>query len=123
MSRTRHDIAVIGAGIVGTVCACYLRRENRDVVLIDRAGPGEATSFGNAGGIGPSNMMPIATPGMLRQVPKWLLDPAGPLHLRWSYLPRVLPWLIRFLRAGAESEVRRISAALAALNAETFQAY
>ena len=123
MSRTRYDVAVIGAGIVGTVCACYLRRENRDVALIDRAGPGEATSFGNAGGIGPSNVMPVAAPGMLRQIPKWLLDPASPLHLRWSYLPRVLPWLIRFLRAGAESEVRRISAALAALNAETFQAY
>ena len=123
MSGTRCEVAVIGAGIVGTVCACYLRREGRDVTLLDRAGPGEATSFGNAGGIGPSNVMPIATPGMLKRIPKWLLDPAGPLHLRWSYLPHVLPWLIRFLRAGAESKVRRISAALAALNSETFQAY
>ena len=123
MSGTRCEVAVIGAGIVGTVCACYLRREGRDVTLLDRAGPGEATSFGNAGGIGPSSVIPIATPGMLKQIPKWLLDPAGPLHLRWSYLPHVLPWLIRFLRAGAESKVRRISAALAALNSETFQAY
>ena len=123
MSSARCEVAVIGAGIVGTVCACCLRRDNRDVTLVDRAGPGEATSFGNAGGIGPSNIMPIATPGMLRQVPKWLLDPAGPLHLRWSYLPRVLPWLIRFLRAGAEPEVRRISAALAALNSGSFEAY
>ena len=123
MGSTRCEVAVIGAGIVGTVCACYLRRENRDVTLIDRAGPGEATSFGNAGGIGASSVMPIATPGMLKQIPKWLLDPAGPLHLRWSHLPHVLPWLIRFLRAGAESEVRRIAAALAALNSETFQAY
>ena len=123
MSSTRCEVAVIGAGIVGTVCACYLRRENRDVTLLDRAGPGEATSFGNAGGICPSSVMPVATPGMLKQIPKWLFDPASPLHLRWSYLPRVLPWLIRFVRAGAESKVRRISAALAALNSETFQAY
>lgn len=123
MSSDRCEVAVIGAGIVGTACACYLRSDNRDVTLVDRAGPGEATSFGNAGGIGPSNIVPLATPGMLREVPKWLLDSAGPLYLRWSYLPRVLPWLIRFLRAGAEPEVRRISAALAALNSETFEAY
>ena len=43
MNRARCEVVVVGAGIVGTVCACYLRRENRDVMLIDRAGPGEAT--------------------------------------------------------------------------------
>ena len=123
MNRARCEVVVVGAGIVGTVCACYLRRENRDVMLIDRAGPGEATSFGNAGGISATNVMPVATPGMMKQIPRWLLDPKGPLYVRWSYLPHVLPWLMRFLRAGTESEVRRISAALAALHSETFEAY
>jgi D-amino-acid dehydrogenase len=124
MSETsRREITVIGAGIVGTVCANYLLREGHEVTLIDRAGPGEATSFGNAGGISPASVLPVAYPGMIKDIPKWLLDPNGPLYLHWSYLPRVLPWLIKFLRAGRRDRVERISKALASLNVPTFDAY
>ena len=121
-SVTRH-VTVIGAGIVGTVCANYLLHDGHQVTLIDRAGPGEATSFGNAGGISPASVVPVAYPGMMKDIPKWLLDPNGPLHLHWSYLSRVLPWLIKFLRAGRRDRVEEISKALAALNMPTFDAY
>jgi glycine/D-amino acid oxidase-like deaminating enzyme len=119
----RRNITVIGAGIVGTVCANYLLRDGHEVTLIDRAGPGEATSFGNTGGISPASVVPVAYPGMIKDIPRWLLDPDGPLYLHWSYLPHVLPWLIKFLRAGRRDRVERISKALASLNMPTFDAY
>ena len=114
-----RTVAVIGAGIVGTVAACFLSREGHEVTLYDRDAPGSGASFGNSGVISPAAVMPVAMPGLLRKVPRWLLDETGPLYLDWRELPRLVPWLIAFLRAGSEDRVRAISAALAALNGPT----
>ena len=114
-----RTVAVIGAGIVGTVAACFLRREGHEVTLYDRDAPGSGASFGNSGVISPAAVMPVAMPGLLRKVPRWLLDETGPLYLDWRELPRLAPWLIAFLRAGREDRVRAISASLAALNGPT----
>ena len=114
-----RTVAVIGAGIVGTVAACFLRREGHAVTLYDRDAPGSGASFGNSGVISPAGVMPVAMPGVLRKVPRWLLDETGPLYVDWRELPRLLPWLIAFLRAGREDRVRAISASLAALNGPT----
>ena len=114
-----RTVAVIGAGIVGTVAACFLRREGHEVTLYDRDAPGSGASFGNSGVISPAAVMPVAMPGLLKKVPRWLLDETGPLYLDWRELPRLAPWLIAFLRAGREDRVRAISAALAALNGPT----
>jgi D-amino-acid dehydrogenase len=62
-------------------------------------------------------------PGMLKDIPRWLMDPQGPLYVRWRYLPRCLPWLTRFLRAGRHDKVIQISKALAQLNIPTFETY
>lgn len=122
MANTRN-VTVIGAGVVGTATANYLLREGHKVTLIERNEPGRATSFGNLGGISPGSVVPVATPGMLKQIPKWLLDPEGPLFVRWYYLPQVMPWLIKFLLAGRRDRVYGISKALSALNGPTFEAY
>ena len=114
-----RSVAVIGAGIVGTVAACFLRREGHEVTLYDRDAPGSGTSFGNSGVISPAAVMPVAMPGLLKKVPRWLLDETGPLYIDWRELPRLVPWLVAFLRAGREDRVRAISAALAALNGPT----
>ena len=110
-----REVVVIGAGIVGMSCACQLQREGFKLSVIDRLAPGEATSYGNAGGVGTGEIVPLAVPGLLREVPGWLLDPLGPLAVRWRYLPKALPWLLRFLKAGSEARVREIAGALAAL--------
>ena len=114
-----RSVAVIGAGIIGTVAACFLRREGHEVTLYDRDAPGSGASFGNSGVLSPAAVMPVAMPGLVRKVPRWLLDETGPLYLDWRELPRLVPWLIAFLRAGREDRVRAISAALAALNGPT----
>jgi D-amino-acid dehydrogenase len=121
-STGRH-VVVIGAGVIGTACASYLLRDGHGVTVIDHNDPGEMTSFGNTGGISPASVVPIAMPGMLKDVPGWLMDPGGPLYVKWSYLPLALPWLLKFLRAGSKSRVGAISSALAMLNMPTFDAY
>ena len=107
-------IAVVGAGIVGVSSAEWLRRDGHTVTLYDRIDPGEPdqTSYGNAGLLARTAVVPVSVPGLLRHVPSMLFDPDGPLFLRWSYLPRLVPWLMPFLRNGNEARVREIAAAL-----------
>lgn len=88
---------IIGAGIVGMSAAAYLQRSGHQVTVVDRVPPGEGCSFGNAGGIAFAEIMPTIHPKVLLKLPGWLMDPLGPLTIRWSYLPKALPW---FLAAG-----------------------
>jgi D-amino-acid dehydrogenase len=117
------DIAVIGAGIVGVCCALQLLRDGHRVTLIDRQGPGEGASYGNGAVLPTESVVPVATPGILWKVPGMLRDPLGPLALRWGYLPRIAPWLLRFLAASTARRVERISQALAALHHGSIEAY
>jgi len=110
-------IAVIGAGIVGVSAALYLQRDGHAVTLIDREGPAAGASYGNAGGVVNAATAPLGMPGLLRRVPAMLMDPQGPLVLRWRYLPAIAPWLLRLLLASRRSRVEHIADALVALNA------
>jgi len=103
----KGGITVLGAGIVGTCCALALQREGFQVTLIDRDTPGAGTSSGNAGMIQTGTPIPMATPGILKNVPSMLLDPKGALVVRWRYLPRLVPWLWRFWH---QSSARRMEA-------------
>jgi D-amino-acid dehydrogenase len=114
-----RPVVVIGAGIVGLACAAYLQRDGRKVVMLDPGGPGEGASYGNAGGLNGSSIVPVAMPGVLAKVPHWLLDPEGPLSIRLRYLPQLLPWLYRFVRAGRPELVRAQARALRGLLAPT----
>ena len=116
-------IAVIGAGIVGVSCALFLQRDGHDVILVDPREPGTGASFGNAGIISAGSVLPIVTPGVVRQVPRMLMDPLSPLTIRWAYLPRLLPWLLRALMASRQSRVDEISNNLVALTKRAQQAH
>lgn len=123
MPTDRQHVAIIGAGIIGTVTALQLQRAGLQVTLVDQAPPGEGCSFGNGGAISPDMCVPIALPGMLRRVPRWLFDPKGPLVVRWRHLPRTFPWLARWIRAGSERRVLAISEALRALHGTSYSRY
>src|ERR1700688_1751013 len=123
-SRTgaRH-VAVIGAGIVGMCTARALQRDGADVTVIDPLPPGRGTSFGNAGGLAVTEVVPLALPGTIRRVPAWLMDPLGPLTIRWSYLPHLVPWLWRFWRASTLARAEAAAQALASLHAGAYDDY
>ncbi|RYY83976.1 MAG: FAD-dependent oxidoreductase, partial [Comamonadaceae bacterium] len=116
-------VAVIGTGIVGTCSAAWLQRDGHQVTFFDPLGPGEACSFGNAGSLSPSACLPVGMPGMWKRVPNWLLDPLGPLTVRWRYAPVVVPWLVRMLRHSSREEVVRIATALRSLLTPIFECY
>src|SRR5882724_1164156 len=114
-------IAVVGAGIVGLAVAYHLAKAGARVTVIDRDPEGDKASFGNAGGIAVTEIVPAATPGTLWQVPGWMLDPLGPLAIRPTHAPKLIPWLLRFVKAGTPREVDRISLALAAINSRVYE--
>lgn len=116
-----EETIVVGAGVVGAACALQLQREGHQVRLIDRDPPGSGTSSGNAGSISNGSVVPMAMPGMLRQVPAWLLDPQGPLSVRWSYLPKAFPWLVQWLQAARRDRAERHSVALAQLTLDAVE--
>ncbi len=122
MARTA-PVVVIGAGIAGACCAHALAADGYDVVVIDENEPGSGCSYGNAGQFNLGTTLPIALPGMWRQVPKWLADPLGPLAVRWPYLPRAAPWLMRWLWESRMARASRHSRALQALMAPCHDAY
>ncbi|HOW49646.1 MAG TPA: FAD-binding oxidoreductase [Rubrivivax sp.] len=120
---TAPSVAVIGAGIVGVCAALALQRDGCRVTVYDPLPPGGGASFGNAGLISIDSVVPIAMPGMLRNVPRWLTDPQGPLVLRPGYALRAAPWLLRWLRAGRLPAVRASSQALHALHRPSLDEY
>jgi D-amino-acid dehydrogenase len=119
----KRKVTVIGAGIVGMASAVHLQRDGHDVTVVDRVPPGDGCSFGNAGIFATASMIPVSTPGLIWDVPKYLIDPLGPLSLRWSYLPRMIPWLVSFLRNGSPARMARIADALSTLLAASVEAH
>jgi glycine/D-amino acid oxidase-like deaminating enzyme len=115
------EVCVIGAGMVGVCAASWLQRDGHRVTLIEAGEPGHGASFGNAGCFNGSSVTPMAMPGVIRNVPGWLADPLGPLALRWRHLPAILPWLLRFARAGSEERARAAARALRPLVGPTLE--
>jgi D-amino-acid dehydrogenase len=114
-SGTQLDVAIIGSGIIGICAAVFLTEAGRKVTVFDRTGICEETSAGNASAFAFSDVLPLAHKGMVRQLPKWLADPLGPLSIPPAYLPKLLPWLIRFWRAGAQAKYESSLAAQAGM--------
>ncbi len=117
---TQHVI-VIGAGIVGVSTALRARRHGLDVTLIDRLPPGDATSFGNAGVLASLSVIPVTVPGLLGKVPKMLMDPIGPLYLRWQYFPKIIPWLRDYLSNCKPERTRYIAEHLAGVTGNSLE--
>ena len=116
-------VTIIGAGIVGICTALSLAEKGHSVELIDRDPPAEGASHGNAGVISPWSCVPQSIPGLWKNIPKWVLDPEGPVALRWRYFLPFLPWSLKFLYAGKESGLQAIGNAMNALNRPNVDLY
>jgi len=98
-SKLRSSIGVIGAGIQGVCISLFLIKKGFKVTLIDRENPGkESASYGNAGHFSPYASVPINRPDILVDIPAMLLSSTGPLALKWNYVPKMIPWFIKFIK-------------------------
>ena len=116
-------VVVVGAGIVGLCLAWQLAKGGASVLVLDRATPGSGASSGNAGAISAGSVAPLAMPGVLRQVPGMLLDPASALHIPPRYALRAAPWLARFVASARPARVAAIAEALSGLLGNAMEAH
>lgn len=114
-------IIVIGAGIVGVSSAIWLRRAGHDVTLIDKGVPGMGASYGNAAILAACAIVPVTTPGLLLKAPKMLLDPNFPLFMRWAYLPKLIPWMVRYMSNANDKDTRRITRGITTIIGDSLQ--
>lgn len=112
---TRTHVAIIGAGIVGTATALWAQRAGLQVTLIDRLAPGEGASFGNGGVLASCAVVPVPVPGLWAEAPSYLLNRNKPLFLKWGYLPRLAPWLLRYMARANDRDARATARALTPL--------
>ena len=92
-------IGIIGAGIQGISNALFLQKKGFKVTIFDRDEPGSpAASYGNAGHFSPYASVPINRPDVLMDVPAMLLSSTGPLALKWNYVPKMVPWFLKFIK-------------------------
>ena len=113
--QTRPDAIVIGAGVVGLSIALAMQARGYSVAVLDREGPAAGASAGNAGAFAFTDILPLASPGILRKAPRWLLDPLGPLSVPPSYALSIAPWMLRFWRACSPARVAASTLAQTAL--------
>lgn len=116
-------ITIIGAGIVGICCALALQERGMQVRLIDRGAPGQETSFGNAGIISPWSIIPQAMPGVWKTIPRLLMMKDGPLNVRPSFWPKMIPWGLQFLANSTEKKARSISQTMEVLCAPSIDLF
>ena len=97
--QKKLKIGVIGAGIQGVCNALFLQKNGYNVTLFDRDEPGNlsASSYGNAGHFSPYASLALNRPDVLTDVPSMLLSATGPLALRWNYVPKMIPWFLKFI--------------------------
>lgn len=121
--QIKQKSVVVGGGIVGVCCALYLQKEGHQVWLIDPAEPGDSTAKWSCGQMAVSEIIPLSKPGILKRIPGWLLDQKGPLALRPSALPAMLPWFLRFVANARHSRIDSIARAMATLTHEVYRDY
>src|SRR6056300_229948 len=94
-------IGIVGAGIQGVSNALFLQKKGLELTFLERVEPGSpAASYGNAGHFSPYASLSLNRTDVLADVPAMLLSSTGPLALKWNYVPKMIPWFIKFILKG-----------------------
>lgn len=100
-------ITIIGAGIIGMTSAYYLRKEGHEVTIIEKNDGADNCSFGNAGYISPSHFIPLASPGIVAQGLKWMLNSSSPFYIQPRLNTSLIKWGLKFYGNANEKTVAR----------------
>jgi D-amino-acid dehydrogenase len=104
------DVIVLGAGMVGVSAALHLQKRGRSVVLIDRRGVAEETSYGNAGLIQIEGVVPYPFPRDPAKIFKYAFNMLPDANVHWSALPKIAPWLIRYFKESSPEGMAKTAA-------------
>ncbi|MDG1753091.1 MAG: FAD-dependent oxidoreductase [Thalassotalea sp.] len=121
--NNKKHIAVVGAGIIGINCAVELQARGYQVTLIDKGAVGEGCSKANAGHFATEQILPLAEPSILLQLPKMLLNPLGPVALSPKHFPKSFPWFIKFIANMFQSKRSKNIQALKNINKHAIDYY
>ena len=112
-------VVIAGAGIVGVSSAIWLQRAGHEVTLVDRMDGALRTSYGNAGVLAAGAILPVPVPGLAQKLPKMVFSRDEPLFLQWRYLPRLLPFLAKYLSFARADHVAHCARSLSYLLADS----
>ncbi len=116
-------VGVVGGGVIGLATAWYLKKAGAEPFVVDAGVVGGGCSSGNLGWVCPSITTPLPAPGLAWRSLMRALRRDGPLYLRPTAVPRLLPWLLRFRSHCNEADWERGVRRLAELNARTMELY
>ena len=100
------NIVIIGAGVAGLFAAWYLHKTGHSVTVVDKSDGRDNCSYGNAGMIVPSHIIPLAAPGIITKGLKWMLDAESPFYVRPRLDADLLKWGWKFRQASTEHHVQ-----------------
>lgn len=96
--QNSFKIGIVGSGIQGISNALFLQKKGFDVTIFDKDEPGSpVASYGNAGHFSPYASLSLNRTDVLADVPAMLMSSTGPLALKWNYVPKMIPWFIKFI--------------------------
>ena len=96
------SVGIIGAGIQGVCIGLQLIKKGIPVTIFDKNEPGTMASYGNAGHFSPYAILQLNRPDIIYDVPRMLVSSFGPLALKWNYIPKMLPWIFKYLRSSTK---------------------
>ena len=100
-----NSVGIIGAGIQGVCIGLQLIKKGIPVTIFDKNDPGSMSSYGNAGHFSPYAVVQLNRPDVIYDIPKMLLSSYGPLALKWNYIPKMIPWILRYLKSSTKKSM------------------
>jgi D-amino-acid dehydrogenase len=105
-------IGIIGGGIIGLSSAYYLSKAGHQVTIIEQSDLKDGCSFGNAGMIVPSHLIPLAAPGMITKGIRWMFNSTSPFYVRPRLSGDLIKWGYHFYKAATKEHVEKSAIAL-----------
>ena len=100
-----NSVGIIGAGIQGVCIGLQLIKKGIPVTIFDKKDPGSMSSYGNAGHFSPYAVVQLNRPDVIYDIPKMLLSSYGPLALKWNYIPKMIPWIFKYLKSSTKKSM------------------
>ena len=120
MSKSKHDVVIVGGGVIGLCCGWYLSAAGRKVTILHRdPSRKEACSDENAGMVVPSHFIPLAAPGVISQGLKWMLNPKSPFYMKPRLDPALWSWCWKFFRHANSKHVENSKHLLSSISLES----